>query len=127
MWNKLRRVASCDSATYRGVWGWGNGKKVVLPSAQSRKSAVKADFQSFVDQTLRISNLSFLEGLLENQQVIDALTDKYEYKSEKHEQFWKEDNTADDCSRDSTNQNGAGTNILHIANSIILFRLYDIG
>ncbi len=53
--------------------------------------------------------------------------DKLEYKSEKHEQFWKEDNTADDCSRDSTNQNGAGTNILHIANSIILFRLYDIG
>ena len=50
-----------------------------------------------------------------------------EDKSEKHEQFGKEDNTADDSSRDSTNQNGAGTNILHIANSIILFRLYDIG
>ena len=54
-------------------------------------------------------------------------TDKQEDKSEKHEQFGKEDNTADDSSRDSTNQNGAGTNILHIANSIILFRLYDIG
>ena len=54
-------------------------------------------------------------------------TDKLEDKSEKHEQFGKEDNTADDSSRDSTNQNGAGTNILHIANSIILFRLYDIG
>ena len=52
---------------------------------------------------------------------------KLEYKSEKHEQFWKEDNTADDCGRNSTNQNGAGTYILHIANSIILFRLYDIG
>ena len=59
--------------------------------------------------------------------TLTGVSDKQEYKSEKHEQFWKENNTADDCSRDSTNQNGAGTNILHIANSIILFRLYDIG
>ena len=36
MWNKLRRVASCDSATYRGVWGEGNvGRR--SPFTQSTK------------------------------------------------------------------------------------------
>ena len=45
----------------------------------------------------------------------------------KYQQFWKEDNNADDCGRYSTDKHCAGTNILHIANSIILFRLYDIG
>jgi len=48
---------------------------VVLPRYIREKPADLAGFSSVVDQTLRISNLSFIEGLLQIQAFIGALTE----------------------------------------------------
>ena len=57
-----------------------NGALTILHSLSStykngekEKTGKSCDFSGLVDQTLRISNLSFLEGLLEIQRFIDHI------------------------------------------------------
>ena len=68
-----RRLLPPAPSPREGVWGWGNGKKAVLPSAQSRKSAVKADFQSFVDYYGKLSNL--WEDLRKLEKIAESVED----------------------------------------------------
>ena len=50
--------------------------KQIQDNPEQEKTGKSFDFPAVVDQTLRISNLSFIEGLLQIQTVVDGL-DRY--------------------------------------------------
>ena len=50
--------------------------KQIQDNPEQEKAGKSFDFPALVDQTLRISNLSFIEGLLQIQTVVDGL-DRY--------------------------------------------------
>ena len=70
----------------KGVWGntfpraplgqprsGGGWRDASPPGAEKQKTSLLGWFSALVDQTLRISNLSFIEGLLQIQAFIDRL------------------------------------------------------